>query len=275
MAAGPIRVCVLEGHLRENNRVRSVSVTSCRTPVLWHSPWLIFVDSLSSVSCQLSAHTNYRHHYEWTINVKYMVGRHVPSVRSRRDIHISSFNLGMHAAADAKATLARGINLLESTRWDIDSYLKLVNLLLQVHLEPWYLFNTSFCCRAWCFVCMYRNMGGCSSAASDFKEPEEEFKIPPWQHWRYSRCTVRAHHQLSILSKKQDCDYCRIVDKVRRKTWYRCDVCNLNFCFNRKRNHFRRWHSGHCDYLHMYTWLWNPLYTLKVARNHFWLFCTL
>ena len=111
-----------------------------------------------------------------------------------------------------------------------------------MHLEPWYLFNTSFCCRSCCFVCIYRSMGGCSSA--DFEEPEEEFKIPPGQHWRYSRCTVRAHHQLSILSKKQDCDYCRIVDKVRRKTWYRCDVCNLNFCFNRKRNHFRRWRSG-------------------------------
>ena len=63
---------------------------------------------------------------------------------------------------------------------------------------------------------MHRSMGGCSSAASDFEEPEEEFKIPPGQHWRYSCCTVRAHHQLSILSKKQDCDYCRIVDKVRR-----------------------------------------------------------
>ena len=103
-----------------------------------------------------------------------------------------------------------------------------------MHLESWYLFNTSFCCRAWCFVCIYRRMGGCSSAASDFEEPEEEFKIPLGQHWRYSRCTVRAHHQLSILSKKQDCDYCRIVDKVTRKTWYRCNVCNLNFCFNRK-----------------------------------------
>ena len=127
--------------------------------------------------------------------------------------------------------------------------------------------------RSWCFVCIYRSMGGCSSA--DFEEPEEEFKIPPGQHWRYSRCTVRAHHKLSILSKKQDCDYCCIVDKVRRKTWYRCDVCNLNFCFNRKRNHFRRWHSGRCDHLRMYTWLWNPVYTLKVAHNHFWLFCTL
>ena len=41
--------------------------------------------------------------------MKYMEGRHVPSVanlaRSRRDIHISHFNLGMHAAADAKAML--------------------------------------------------------------------------------------------------------------------------------------------------------------------------
>ena len=64
--------------------------------------------------------------------------------------------------------------------------------------------------------CMHRSMGGCSSAASNFEEPEEEFKMPPGQQWRYSSCTVRAHHQLSILIKKQDCDYCRIVDKIRR-----------------------------------------------------------
>ena len=95
--------------------------------------------------------------------------------------------------------------------------------------------------------------GSCSAATTNQEEEEEEYKIPPGQTWRHERCTVRALHQLSILPKERYCDYCRIVEHVRRKTIYHCAACKLNFCFDRKRNHFRKWHSAACDHFRMYT----------------------
>ena len=53
------------------------------------------------------------------------------------------------------------------------------------------------------------------------------------EQWRHAKSTVRARHQLSILPNRQYCDYCRIVEKVQRRTYYRCDKCKLNLYFNR------------------------------------------
>ena len=51
---------------------------------------------------------------------------------------------------------------------------------------------------------------------------------------KHELSTVRARHQLTTLNKKQPCDHCRIVRKVRRLNYYCCDVCGLNFCFSRR-----------------------------------------
>ena len=32
-----------------------------------------------------------------------------------------------------------------------------------------------------------------------------------------------------------------------------CDKFGLNFCFNEKRNHFKKWHTAEYDYLRGYT----------------------
>ena len=91
---------------------------------------------------------------------------------------------------------------------------------------------------------------GCSPSSD---ESEYEEYVVPWnEQWRHARCTVRARHQLIILDKPGYCDFCRIVKEVRKKTPYRCEECRLNFCFNPKRNHFRKWHSPKYDGLRSY-----------------------
>lgn len=100
--------------------------------------------------------------------------------------------------------------------------------------------------KTWAFRSI--RMGGCSSS---LESEGEDWEIPRGQEYRHSRCTVRAPHQLRIVAKGEICDYCRIVRKVSRKTRYRCDACKLNFCFNRRRNDFRNWHSPRFDHLRM------------------------
>ncbi len=87
----------------------------------------------------------------------------------------------------------------------------------------------------------------CSAISAGEKEIKLECQGDPWKH---DKCTVRAHHQLSILLHKEDCDYCQIVCNVRRKTYFRCDESKLNFW---KRNHFFTWHSAKCDHFRAYT----------------------
>ena len=58
---------------------------------------------------------------------------------------------------------------------------------------------------------------------------------------------------VNTIPKARYCDYCRIVEHVRRKTIYHCAACKLNFSFDRKRNHFQKWHSAACDHFCMYT----------------------
>jgi len=53
--------------------------------------------------------------------------------------------------------------------------------------------------------------GSCSSTSA--KQKEEDKKIPPGEQWRHARCTVRAQHQLSILSKNGIWDYGHIVER--------------------------------------------------------------
>ena len=67
----------------------------------------------------------------------------------------------------------------------------------------------------------------CSKTLPDNDPPE----IPPNQLWRHEKCTIRAPHQLTILIEAKSCDYCRITQKIVRKTFYRCEACQLNFCF--------------------------------------------
>ena len=55
------------------------------------------------------------------------------------------------------------------------------------------------------------------------------------------------------LKRDMYCDYCRIGEYVRRKIIYHCAACKLNFCFDWKRNHFRKWHSAACDHFCMYS----------------------
>ena len=66
-------------------------------------------------------------------------------------------------------------------------------------------------------------MGGTQSTESS----DEEYQIRPKLQYKHSWSTVRAPHRLTILTEKKNCDYCRIVKKVERKTKYRCDKCNL------------------------------------------------
>ncbi len=70
-----------------------------------------------------------------------------------------------------------------------------------------------------------------------------------------SRLRTTGDTPATILPPRceQNCDYCRIVSKVRRKTQYRCVACKLSFCFDRKRNCFNTWHSVECDHFTMYT----------------------
>lgn len=55
-------------------------------------------------------------------------------------------------------------------------------------------------------------MGGSCSSAS-VKQKEEDKKILAGEVWRYAQCTVRAQHQLSILSKNGKWDYAHIVER--------------------------------------------------------------
>ena len=83
---------------------------------------------------------------------------------------------------------------------------------------------------------------------------DEEYEIPPFEAYKHQKCTVRAPHQLVILKVPQNCDYCRIIKKLPHvKTPYRCEKCQLNFCFNSQRNHFKKWHSPKLDYVRGFT----------------------
>ena len=86
---------------------------------------------------------------------------------------------------------------------------------------------------------------GCSPSSD--KSVYEEYVVPWNEQWRHAKCTVRAPHQLIILDKPGYCDFCRIVKKIYKKTPYRCEKFKLNFCFNPKSNHFRKWHSPKYD----------------------------
>ena len=68
-----------------------------------------------------------------------------------------------------------------------------------------------------------------ASSSRDSTE-DDEYKVPSMEQWRHTKCTVRARHQLSILPNREYCDYCWIVEKVKRKTYYRCKESKLNFC---------------------------------------------
>ena len=94
----------------------------------------------------------------------------------------------------------------------------------------------------------------CQSSEPASEDEASEYKIPPGEDYRHRNCTVRAPHQLTILQEPRNCDFCRIVKKQNRvKTRYRCDKCGLNFCFDEKRNHFKKWHTAKYDYLRGYT----------------------
>ena len=65
------------------------------------------------------------------------------------------------------------------------------------------------------YVCS--SMGGsCSTVVLS----DDDSEIPPRDMRRHAQCTVRAARQLMILNKKQVCDCCRIMRKVRRQTRY-------------------------------------------------------
>ena len=51
--------------------------------------------------------------------------------------------------------------------------------------------------------------GSCSTAVLS----DDDSEVPPRDMRRHAHCTVRAAHQLTILNKKQVCDYCRIMRK--------------------------------------------------------------
>ena len=59
--------------------------------------------------------------------------------------------------------------------------------------------------------------------------------------------TCRAPHQLTYAADKRECLYCKVVLDVNRQTKVECYLCNGGFCFNRKTNHFKLWHSRECD----------------------------
>ena len=84
------------------------------------------------------------------------------------------------------------------------------------------------------------------SMASSCSQPiseDEEYEIPRGEEYRHRRCAVRSSNQLTIMEVPQNY-YCRIVKNLRNVTTrYRCETCHLNFCFNKKRNHFKKWHS--------------------------------
>ena len=100
-------------------------------------------------------------------------------------------------------------------------------------------------------------MGAACSSEPASEDEASEYKIPPGEDYRHRNCTVRAPHQLTILQEPRNCDFCRIVKKQNCvKIRYRCDKCGLNFCFNEKRNHFKKWHTAEYDYLRGYTCLY-------------------
>ena len=100
--------------------------------------------------------------------------------------------------------------------------------------------------------CSYNYWMGTTCSAQEISD-DEDYEIPPGETYRHRNCTVRAPHQLIIMQAPRNCDYCRIVKKLNVKTRYRCEKCQLNFCFNEQRNHFRKWHSAKFDYLQGYT----------------------
>ena len=44
---------------------------------------------------------------------------------------------------------------------------------------------------------------------------DDDYKVPPMEQWRHTKCAVRARHQ---LSNREYCNYCRIVEKEVRTT---------------------------------------------------------
>ena len=94
-------------------------------------------------------------------------------------------------------------------------------------------------------------MGGACSQPIAISD-NEDYEIPPHEQYQHRNCTVRTVHQLTFLKVPKSCDYCRIVKKTNVKTQFRCVKCQLNFCFDHKRNHFK-WHTARFDSLRGYT----------------------
>ena len=77
-------------------------------------------------------------------------------------------------------------------------------------------------------------------------------EIPPNQLWRHEK-----HELLTNLQYKVKQKFVIIVEspkKYLRKTIYRYETCQLNFCFNERRNDFVKWHSAQCDHFRMFTY---------------------
>jgi len=91
------------------------------------------------------------------------------------------------------------------------------------------------------------------SGSKESSSDEESYVIQPELAWKHRRATVRAKHQLNFAKEKRPCDYCRIIKNCRTLTEYYCVECKLFFCFSRKHNHFRKWHSPRRDEIRSFT----------------------
>ena len=61
----------------------------------------------------------------------------------------------------------------------------------------------------------------------------------------------RAPHQLQHITREERvyCDLCKLLEKPRQRTRFKCNKCDMSFCFQPDRNCFQMWHSSVCDHL--------------------------
>jgi len=63
----------------------------------------------------------------------------------------------------------------------------------------------------------------------------------PGEAYRHQNCTVRAPHQLITKGSKIIVTTVNCEKLPHVRTRYRCEKYQLNFFFNQKMNHFRKW----------------------------------